>query len=136
MFSKPTTEQVLRGIVDHLNEQIAPELQSEPAKVALGMITQIINGCATRAAHEIEWMFEEMGAIADATGTERVVPDSLHLADVSDAYSRASSVLADAIDAAYSAGDRAKATALRELLKARSAHEMQIVGALDLVGRG
>jgi hypothetical protein len=136
MFAKPTTEQVLLGLVAHLDEMIAPELQTDGARNALGMITQILRGCATRSAHEIEWMFEEIGAIAEATGTERVTPASLHLDDVCAAYSAASGRLGDAVDSAYAAGDTARAESLRDLLKARSAHEMAIVGALDLVGRG
>ena len=52
MLTQPTTELLLRGIARDLNEQIAPELQSESAKVALGMIVQLLNGCVTRAAHE------------------------------------------------------------------------------------
>jgi hypothetical protein len=136
VFAKPTTEQVLLGIITHLDETITPELQTDGARNALGMITQILRGCATRSAHEIEWMFEEIGAIANATGTERVAPASLNLDDVCAAYSTASGQLGDAVDAAYAVGDRARASALRELLKARSNHEMAIVGALDLVGRG
>jgi hypothetical protein len=136
MFAKPTTEQVLLGLIGHLDEMIAPELQTDGARNALNMITQMLRGCAIRSAHEIEWMFEEIGTIADATGTERVAPASLHLDDVCAAYSTASGQLGDAVDAAYAVGDTARASALRELLKARSNHEMAIVGALDLVGRG
>jgi hypothetical protein len=136
MFAKPTTEQVLLGIIEHLDEIIAPELQTDGARNSLGMISQILRGCATRSAHEIAWMHEEIEAIASATGRDAVAPASLDLDDVCVAYSAASGQLADAIDAAYSTGDTARAASLRELLKARSRHEMAIVGALDLVGRG
>jgi hypothetical protein len=136
MFAKPTTEQVLLGVIEHLDEIIAPELQTDGARNSLGMISQILRGCATRSAHEIAWMHEEIAAIASATGRDAVPPVSLHLDDVCAAYSGASGTLADAVDAAYAAGDTARAASLRELLKARSAHEMAIVGALDLVGRG
>jgi hypothetical protein len=136
MLTKPTTEQVLRGVIVHLQEQIAPELQTDGAKVALDMITQVIRGCAVRSGHEIAWMHEEVAAIAAATGTSPTTAASLHLDDVIAAYGAASSALADAVDTAYSAGDTAKAHALRELLKERGGHEMAIVGALDLVGRG
>jgi hypothetical protein len=136
MFARPTTEQVLLGIVDHLDELIAPELQTDGARNALGMIAQLLRGCATRSAHEIAWMHDEIEAIASATGSAPVAPASFHLDDVCAAYSTASGHLGDAVDAAYAAGDMARAASLRELLKARSAHEMAIVGALDLVGRG
>jgi hypothetical protein len=36
VISKPTTEQVLLGIVRDLNEVILPTVNDEPAKVALG----------------------------------------------------------------------------------------------------
>jgi hypothetical protein len=136
MFAKPTTEQVLLGLIEHLNETIAPELQTDGARNALGMISQILRGCATRSAHEIAWMHEEITAFAAATNATAVAPASLHLDDVCAAYSSASGHIADAIDAAYQSGDTARAASLRELLKARSANEMAIVGALDLVGRG
>jgi hypothetical protein len=136
MFAKPTTEQVLLGVIEHLDEIIAPELQTDGARNSLGMISQILRGCATRSAHEIAWMHEEIAAIAAATGRDAVASASLHLDDVCAAYSVVSGTLSDAIDAAYAAGDTARATSLRELLKTRSTHEMAIVGALDLVGRG
>jgi hypothetical protein len=136
MFAKPTTEQVLLGIIEHLDEIIAPELQTDGARNSLGMISQILRGCATRSAHEIAWMNEEISVIASATGQSAAVAASLNLDDVCAAYSVASGQLADAIESAYEAGDTARAASLRELLKARSAHEMAIVGALDLVGRG
>ena len=148
MLSRPTTDQVLAGIVDDLNTIIGPELRTEPAKVALQMITQLLNGCAVRAAHEIAWMLEEGHAIAaavehtDDPATQaslaawRDAPKTLHLDDVVARYHHAGQALAAAIDRAYASGDEARARELRELLKARSGHEMQIVGQLDLVGRG
>ena len=40
------------------------------------------------------------------------------------------------IEAAFKSGDQARIDAARAMLEARSAVEMQILGALDLVGRG
>jgi hypothetical protein len=149
MLTRPTTEQVLRGIVGDLNEQVLPELADGPAKVTVQMITQLLSGCATRAAHEIAWMTEEIEAItaavdgdpdpatADALAALRAAPaGSWHLDDVAHRYHLASEALAAAIEAAYGSGAVARAAELRGLLLARSAHEMAIVGALDLVGRG
>lgn len=137
MFSRPTTEQILRAISKELAESVLPALADGPAKVTLGMMTQLLDGCAVRAAHEIAWMHEEIAAIEAAVGS---VPDahgeSLHLDDVVARYSAAGRALADAVDAAYAAGDADRVEQLRTLLEARNAHEMQIVGALDLVGRG
>ena len=137
MFTRPTTEQVLRGLADDLTATVLPALPDGPARVAVGMMTQLLAGCAQRAAHEIAWMHEEIVAIEVAVGA---VPDahgdSLHLDDVVARYHAASEALAAAVDGAYATGDAARAEVLRLLLEARSAHEMQIVGALDLVGRG
>lgn len=137
MLSRPTTEQILRKIAEELTETVLPALPDGQAKVAVGMMTQLLNGCAVRAAHEIAWVHEEIAAIEALVGH---VPgahgDSLHLDDVLVRYHAASQALADAVDAAYAAGDTARVEALRQLLEARNAHEMAIVGALDLVGRG
>ena len=61
---------------------------------------------------------------------------SLHLADVVARYSLAGNVLATAFEAAYRAGDQDGIDVLRAVLQARSDREMQIIGQLDLVGRG
>lgn len=148
MLSRPTTDQLLRGIADDLRTLIAPELQSEQAKVALAMITQLLAGCAVRAAHEIAWMSDESDiierAVADiddrATRTAltdyRATPKSLELAGAAVRYGRASRALSAGIEYAYRTRNEALAAELRSVLKARSAHEMAIMGQLDLVGRG
>jgi hypothetical protein len=135
MITRPTTQQVILGIVRDLNEVVLPTVADEPARVAIGMISQLLSGCATRAAHEIAWMHDEIAAMDAATGHSTTVV-SLHLDDVCTAYHDASVALSEAIETAYAAGDTERAASLRELLLARSGHEMEIVGALDLVGRG
>ena len=137
MFTRPTTAQVLRGLAAELTTTVLPALPEGQAKVAVGMMTQLLAGCAQRAAHEIAWMHDEIAAIEAVVG--RVADahgESLHLDDVVERYHAAGAALAAAVDAAYAAGDAALVERLRELLEARNAHEMQIVGALDLVGRG
>jgi hypothetical protein len=148
MLVRPTTDAVLRGLLEELKAQIGPELQTETAKVAFGMITQLLQGCAVRAGHEIAWMHDEMASIADALAgvsspnleAARAAlaagPTGLELVDVATRYDLASRVLSAGLEHAYSSGDSALAERLRQLLEARSAREMQIVGALDLVGRG
>jgi hypothetical protein len=149
MLTRPTTDQVLSAVARDLEEVVLPAVSAEPVRVAIGMMTQLVRGCAARAAHEIAWMYEEMAAIDSATSdiddratqtalaAFRAVPvDSVHLDDVVARYHLASEALGAAIEWAYRSGHRERASALRELLFARSAHEMQIVGALDLVGRG
>ncbi len=137
MLSRPTTEQMLRGIVADLDATVAPALPDGPAKVAVAMMTQLLLGCAVRAAHEIAWMHEEIAAIEAEVGAVAAAHgESLHLDDVVVRYHAASAALADAVDAAYAAGDGPRVEALRQLLEARNAHEMEIMGVLELVGRG
>ena len=149
MLTRPTTEQVLTAVARELDEVVLPVVAEEPVRVALGMITQLLRGCAQRAAHEIAWMHEETAAIEaavagiddDATrGALAALHDapagSLHLDDVVALYHLASEVVGAAIEWAYRTGHQERARDLRDLLVARSGHEMQIVGVLDLVGRG
>ncbi len=136
MFTRPTTEQILRGIADELRDTVTPEVQSEPVKVLLAQIDQLLRSMATRAAHEIAWIHDEATAIAAITGADVGWPESLHLDDVASWYDSVSRSLSAAIDEAFEAGDAARVAELKALLDARSANEMRIVGALDLVGRG
>jgi hypothetical protein len=136
MLARPTTEQVLVGIADELRDTIAPEVHSEPLQVLLGQIDQILRGLAVRSAHEIAWMHEEADGIAAVTGTDVGWPSSLHLDDVCTWYNSVSRALSSALDEAFAAGDAARVAELKLLLDSRSATEMKIVGALELVGRG
>jgi hypothetical protein len=150
VLTRPTTDHVIAGVLRSLDETVLPTISDEPAKVAVQMIQQILRGTATRAAHEIAWMEEEIAAIRDAAAPlagDRAVGEalgaldaldgtSLHLADVQARYDRAGEVLSRTIEAAYAAADDAAVARAREVLQLRSAHEMEIVGQLDLVGRG
>ena len=150
MLSRPTTDQVLTGVMRGLDEIVLPAVTEEPARIALQMIQQLLRGAAVRAAHEIAWMHEEIAdivAAAEPLGDDPAVAaaladlaapgdDSLHLDDVQRRYSRAGEVLSSAVEAAYAAGEPTLIAALQDVLQRRSDHEMQIVGQLDLVGRG
>lgn len=136
MLTRPTTEQVLVGIADELRDTVAPLVHDAPVQVLLQQIDQILRGLATRAAHEIAWMHEEADSIAAITGTDVGWPTSLHLEDVVSWYDQVSRVLSAALDAAFAEGDTTRVAELKQLLDARSATEMRIVGSFDLVGRG
>ncbi len=136
MLTRPTTEQVLVGIATELRDTIAPLVSDGPATVLLGQIDQILRGLAVRAAHEIAWMHEEADSIAAVTGTDVGWPASLHLDDVVAWYDSVSRVLSGALDEAFAAGDATRVAELKQLLDARSATEMRIVGGFELVGRG
>ena len=136
MFSKPTTEQLLAGIADQLRTTVMAEIQTEPTKILLQQIDQILMGCSRRAAHEIAYVHEEAERVAALTESDVGAPASLHLDDVLAWYHEVSTVLSREVEAAFASGDQARIEAVREILATRSAVEMQILGALDLVGRG
>ena len=83
-------------------------------------------------------MVEEIAQIEEATGQERSQADgeSLLLSDVAERYSRASQALAEAIDEAFESGDSQKLGELKQVLSSRIAREQEILGQLDLIGRG
>ena len=65
------------------------------------------------------------------------MPESIKSpADVVAWYDQVSRVLSAALADAFAANDAVRIAELKHLLDARSATEMRIVGALDLVGRG
>lgn len=149
MLARPATDQVLTAIADDLKAVVAPNCTDDRATVLLGQVDQLLRRMARRAAHEIAWMTDEMAAIeaavdgdpdratAEALAAYRATPaDSLHLADVLERYSLASAALSAAVEAAFAAGDGERVQQLRGLLEARIANEQEILGQLDLVGRG
>lgn len=136
MFSKPTTEQLLAGIAEQLRTTVMAEIQTEPTKILLQQIDQILMGCSRRAAHEIAFIHDEARRVAALTGNDVGSPTSLHLDDVVAWYHSISSALADEVESAFASGNQARIDAARVALDERSAVEMQILGALDLVGRG
>ena len=136
VLSRPTTDQVLVSIADELQSTVAPAVTNEVANVLLGQVDQTLRKLARRAAHEIGWMIEETAAIDAALGREADLVESYHLNEVIERYSAASDALGDAIEAAFDAGDRARISELKALLMQRVANEQEILGQLDLVGRG
>jgi len=136
MFSRPTTEQLLAGIAEQLRTVVASEVQTESTKIMLQQIDQLLMGCSRRAAHEIAWIHEEAERIAKATGLPVGTPASLHLEDIASWYHEVSTMLSNAVQEAFRSGDESRIAELKAMLDARSAIEMQILGALELVGRG
>jgi hypothetical protein len=136
MLSRPSTDQVIDAIADDLAETIGPALDDEAAIVLVGQAEQLLRRLARRAAHEIGWMTEEIAAIDIALGRTPDPVDSWHLDAVLERYSAASGALADAIEAAFAAGDSARVAELKALLDQRILNEQEILGTLELVGRG
>ena len=137
MLTRPDTAQILEAIADDLAQVVAPVVaDDEAATVLLGQIDQRVRRMARRAAHEIGWMAEETAAIDATLGRTPDPADSWHLEAVLDRYSAASAALGDAIEEAFAADDRERVAELKGLLDRRIANEQEILGALDLVGRG
>ena len=136
MLSHPTTDKILLAIADDLNSVVVPAVTDEPAKVLLGQIDQLLRRLSRRTASEIDWMIAEIKLINDAIGRETEDLSSYLLTDVASAYSEASGALGEAIDEAFSEGDTQQIAVLRQLLLDRIAKEQEILGQLDLVGRG
>lgn len=136
MLSRPSTEQIISGIARDLKETVLPDCTSEPTKVMVGMMVQLLQSCAQRAAHEVAWVHEEAAAIGEAAGRDLGAPLSLHLDDVLAFYHQVSLVLSEGLEVAYRSGDAAQIDRWRTLIEQRRANESQILGALELVGRG
>ncbi len=136
MLTQPTTDKILLAIADDLNSVVLPSVTDEPAKVLLGQIDQLLRRLSRRTASEIDWMIAEIKQINDAIGRETSDIGSYLLTDVTSAYSEASGALGEAIDEAFSEGDTQQIAVLRQLLLDRIAKEQEILGQLDLVGRG
>ena len=136
MLTQPTTDKILLAIADDLNSVVLPSVTDEPAKVLLGQIDQLLRRLSRRTGSEINWMIEEIKKINTAIGRDNTEVGSYLLSDIAAAYSEASGALGDAIDQAFKEGDSAQIGLLREVLVDRIAKEQEILGQLDLVGRG
>jgi len=136
MLTQPTTDKILLAIADDLNSVVLPSVTDEPAKVLLGQIDQLLRRLSRRTGSEINWMIEEIKKINAAIGRDNSEISSYLLSDIAAAYSEASGALGDAIDQAFEEGDSEQIDTLREVLVDRIAVEQEILGQLDLVGRG
>ena len=136
MLTQPTTDKILLAIADDLNSVVLPSVTDEPAKVLLGQIDQLLRRLSRRTGSEINWMIKEIKKINAAIGRDNSEISSYLLTDIAAAYSEASGALGDAIDQAFKEGDSEKIGTLREVLVDRIAIEQEILGQLDLVGRG
>lgn len=152
MIGRPTTEQLLLDCCRVLTADVLPEVSDETTQVRLVMLEKVLRNAATRAAHEIAWMREELaaieeyaGAVADATAHAAVRTaledlaagphDSLHLDDVTEVYRRAGDALSASLEAALGEGREDLVLEGEALLAARLQHEHRIVGGWDSAGR-
>lgn len=152
MIIRPTTEALIEDCCRELMEGILPGLTDETLKLRLVMTETVLRNAAVRAAHEIAWMRAETsallayaGRVAARYGSETLrtaladaqagPADSLHLADVADAYERAGQAFATALAAAQEAGDAELVAEARQLLRDRIATEKEVMATYVVVGR-
>jgi hypothetical protein len=153
MLSRPTTEQIILDCRAELLTTISRAVSDPSVAIAIEMMENVLRNCAERAAHEIAWMHDEIGAMIDfaehvaaspaataevaaALAAHRAEPmASLHLDDVCASYSRASECLSAALEAALAAGDDELHAQGRAILDLRLAHERQVMGEWTMVGR-
>ena len=151
MITQPTTARLIDVVRKELADQIAPNVDNTQSQASLQMIDHILSTIAVRVEHEIAWMVEETdtlyglgkdivathpdsAAVAAALAAiDDTVGSSLHYRDVSERYSRASELLSLAFETTP------PDSPLRQHVEAqfdlRLAHEVEIMGEFQLVGR-
>lgn len=155
MISRPTTTQLLEVVRKELADTVAPAVTDPQVATSLHMIDHILRTLAVRADHELGWMAEEMaaiervgqrvaasalpgaGAVAEALTEFRAqLSPSLHAADVTADYNRATEVLSRAVEATFASDEGDLRAAVNGLLDQRLAHETDVIGEdFSLVGR-
>ena len=153
MITRPTTAQLLGVVRAEIAERVAPAVTDPQVATSLQMIDHILSTLIVRADHELGWMADEMRTIeavasqVAGSGLPGAGPvgealaefvsrrsASLHTADVTEDYNRASEVLSRAVEATSAERDGLRDTVL-ELLATRLAHEETVIGDFQLVGR-
>ena len=153
MNTRPSTEQIILDCRRELLDVILPDVTSDHVRVSIQMLENVLRNVATRAAHEIAWMHDEVAALEDyARDVAAAFPDdealaaslhalddapreSFHLEDVTETYSRAGEALSCAVEAAMGAGHGPLSERAAVLLRARNDRELEIKGEWTMVGR-
>jgi hypothetical protein len=151
MITQPSTKRILEVIQRELAENVRPTVTDPHALASIQMVEHILGTLAIRAGHEIAWMVDEIDGLArlgeqvlsaqpDATRVAaaldslRAAPAaSLHYDDVASRYSLASEILSCALEDVPA--DVPLRATVEALLDARLAHEVDIMGEFQLVGR-
>jgi hypothetical protein len=152
VITQPTSARLIDVVREELRENVLPKVAEDPAAAgSLHMIDQVLETLSRRATNEIAWMVEEVATL-DALG-ERVAADvpaasktaaavdalramdgsRLDLASVSERYASASEILSCAVEEVPL--DAARRGDVEAALDARLAHELEIIGDFQLVGR-
>jgi hypothetical protein len=152
VISRPTTDQLIAEACQDLLDAVLPALTDETLQVRVAMAETVLRNAAVRAAHEIAWMSAETVALsgyaravearvssvelsAALAALDEAPRDSLHLADVVEAYERASQAIAAALAAAQREGFAELLDAARDLLNERVGTEKVVMATYAVVGR-
>jgi predicted aconitase with swiveling domain len=151
MITQPSAPRILEVLRQALTDTVLPAVTDPVAIAAVQMVQQVLGTLAIRAEHEIAWLVEEtdsleaLGAAIVAThpASARVAAaldesrgsttGSLLLSEVSARYTRASEILSCAVEEVPLDSDRR--ADVEAALDARLAHELQVIGDFQLVGR-
>jgi hypothetical protein len=149
VISRPTTAQLIGVVRRELAETVAPAVDDPVVAGSLMMIDHLLETFARRAEHEIAWMLEEIDEIRElAERVARERPDaagvteplthelaSMRLSDVVEHYSVVSEALSRSLEATLGTSSALERAAV-DLMHARLAHEQEVIGDFQLVGRG
>jgi hypothetical protein len=151
VITQPSASRIIEVVRQELSDHVAPAIADPAVSASIQMIQQILDTLAVRVEHEIAWLVEESAAVealaeritAAVPGTARTgaalaelrahPSGSLHLSDVTARYSVASDALSCALEEVpIDAELRAEVEAQ---LDVRLAHEVEVIGDFQLVGR-
>jgi hypothetical protein len=151
VITQPSSARIIEVLQQELSDHIAPALADPAGEAGMQMIQQILSTLAVRVEHEIAWLVEETAAIeaiaarlvdanpraervAAALANLRGAPGgSLHLSDVAARYSLASEVLSCLLEDVPT--DSELRPEVEAQLDLRLAHEVEVIGDFQLVGR-
>jgi hypothetical protein len=153
MIARPTTEQILLDCARELMEGVLPNVTDQTTIVRIVLLEQVLRNAAVRTAHEIQWMSEEIPAVASyGRAVADVAPSSeleeairrleevagdqrLDLVVVVERYCRAGEVLAAALQAAIAAGRDDLRKEGERLLDGRLTREEEVMAGWSPAGR-
>jgi hypothetical protein len=152
MIVRPSTEQLLLDCCRELMEDVLPTVADETTIVRIVMIEQVLRNCATRSAHEIGWMLEEISvleayarAVHDTSPDDRLDAALRRLEDAADErldldvvtarYARAGDAFAAALETAVTGGLGDLQREGERLLDARLTREEEVMAGWSPAGR-
>jgi hypothetical protein len=149
MITRPSTPQLIDGVIRGLEREFSALLSDETAQVRLQMLFATLRHCASRADHEIELMTQEAEAYrqfakdvaerAEDAGLQDRLGEagpatSMSLGSVSEAYNRAGDAFGAAMEIVWARGWSADMAVAEDLLRQRVANECRMTQPVG-VGR-